>query len=323
MPARAMIFCSRSMGSGQLSVFRCPAEQEKKTLSELFTGGGGFGLRWFFVELAAGHALVGGGDFFFAQEFGVGWRRRRRPRFRKRTWGTRRVGRKRRPTFRTRRWGTRVCGGGQILERVGGWFCQHSLFGGGRDTHVGAESFAGQRFKLLEGWKFLEIAEAEAHEEFFGGFVKNRATHHFLAAGGGDEALVEKGGDDGGGVDAANFGDFRAGDRLLVGDNGQRFQGGHGEAQRRAQALDEAANDVVVLRLGVHLVATGDGTDFDAALFDGVAGDQFVQRRLHQHFFLAQGRGELLDGGRLIGGIDDGFQGGFAFGCSHKLVIEV
>src|SRR5579862_8210332 len=253
MPARAMIFCRRSMGSRQLSVFRCPAEQEKKTLSELFTGGGGFGLRWFFVELAAGHALVGGGDFFFAQEFGVGWRRRRRPRFRKRTWGTR----------------TRVCGGGQIVERVGGGFGQHCLFGGGRDTHVGAESFAGQRFKLLEAGKFLEIAEAEAHEEFFGGFVKNRATHHFLAAGGGDEALVEKGGDDAGGVDAANFGDFRAGDRLLVGDNGQRFQGGHGEAQRRAQALDEAANDVVVLRLGVHLVATGDRTDFDAALFDG------------------------------------------------------
>jgi hypothetical protein len=34
---------------------------------------------------------------------------------------------------------------------------------------------------------------------------------------------------------------------------------------------------------------------------------------LHDHFFFAESRGELFDGGGLVGGVDDGFEGGFAF----------
>src|SRR5580704_13009354 len=48
--------------------------------------------------------------------------------------------------------------------------------------------------------------------------------------------------------------------------------------ERRAKRLDEATNGVVVLGLGVHLVATSDGTDLDAAFVRGVAGDEFVER---------------------------------------------
>jgi hypothetical protein len=68
-----------------------------------------------------------------------------------------------------------------------------------------------------------------------------------------------------------------------------------------------------MLRLGVHLVATGDDTDFDAAFFDGVAGDEFIEGSLHDHFLFAEGRGQLFDGGGLVSGVDDGFEGGFAF----------
>src|SRR5260221_7638308 len=72
-----------------------------------------------------------------------------------------------------------------------------------------------------------------------------------------------------------------------------------------------------MLRLGVHLVAAGDGADFYATIFRGVAGDQFVERVLYRDFFVAERGGELLDGGRFVGGVDDGFEGCFAFVVGH------
>jgi hypothetical protein len=199
------------------------------------------------------------------------------------------------------------------------------VFGGGEEgfvrggsyAFIGAESFASQSFEFFQAGEFVEIAQPEAHQEFLGGFVEDGAAHDFLAACGGDELFVEQGGDDAGGVDAANVGNFGGGDGLLVSDDGEGFESGHGEAQRRAEGLDETADDIVVLGLGVELVAAGNGADFDAAFVGGVGGDEFVEGGLHDELFFAEGGGELVEGGGLVGGVDDGFESGFAIFVGH------
>jgi hypothetical protein len=98
----------------------------------------------------------------------------------------------------------------------------------------------------------------------------------------------------------------------------ESFESGHGEAKRRAKGFDETADDVVLLGLGVHLVAPSDGANFDAAVFGGVEGDEFVESGFDEEFVFADGDGELVESGRLVGGVDDGFEGGFAFGVGHE-----
>ena len=48
------------------------------------------------------------------------------------------------------------------------------------------KSFAGERFEFFQAGELLQIAETESHQEFFGGFVENRAAHDFFTACGGD-----------------------------------------------------------------------------------------------------------------------------------------
>ncbi len=201
-----------------------------------------------FIEFAGGHTFGGGGDFFFAEDrvgVGVGD-----------SFGLDGGG----SSLLRGGGGVAVSGGedlsggfrdGKIFESVGGGGVEQRFVGGfgGGDAFIGAESFASEGFEFLEAGEFIEIAEAEAHQEFLGGFVEDGAAHDFLAPGGGDEFFVEEGGDDAGGVDAADFGNFGSGDGLLVGDDGESFEGGHGEAKRRAKGLDETADDVVVLGL--------------------------------------------------------------------------
>jgi hypothetical protein len=179
---------------------------------------------------------------------------------------------------------------------------------------VAAEGFARKGFELLEAGEFVEIAQAETHKKFFGSFVQDRAANDFLAPGGGDEFFVEKGGDYAGGVNAADFGNFGGGDGLLVGDDRESFESRHGETERRAEGLDEAANDVVMLWLGVHLVATGDGADLDAAIFGGIGGDELVESGFNGKFIFVEGSGELVESGGLVGGVDDGFESGLEVG---------
>ena len=73
-----------------------------------------------------------------------------------------------------------------------------------------------------------------------------------------------------------------------------------------------------MLRLGVHLVAAGNGANFDATFFRSVAGNEFVERSLHDHFFFAKRGGELFDRGGLISCVDDGFESGSAFFVDHE-----
>ncbi len=102
--------------------------------------------------------------------------------------------------------------------------------------------------------------------------------------------LVEEGADDAGGVDAANFGNFRSRNGLLVSDDRERFKSGHGETKRGTKTFDEAANDVVVLGLGVHLVATGNGADFDAAFIGGTSRRRIRRESFARRFYLRRER---------------------------------
>ena len=71
------------------------------------------------------------------------------------------------------------------------------------------------------------------------------------------------------------------GHRLLVGDHRQRLERRQRELQRRLQALDEAADRVVVLGLGGHLVAAGDFADGDAVLGLIELRDQLLEKGVH------------------------------------------
>jgi hypothetical protein len=68
---------------------------------------------------------------------------------------------------------------------------------------------------------------------------------------------------------------------LFVGDDGEGFEGLESELERRLEGFDEAADGVVVLRLGGEAVAAGDLADLDAAVvgLGGVVGDEGVQDR--------------------------------------------
>ena len=134
------------------------------------------------------------------------------------------------------------------------------------DAGVGTEGGLRELLEFLQAGQFVEIGEAEAHHELLRRAVEDGAANDFLASGGGDQALFEQRLDDATDIDAANLVDFGHGDGLLVGDDGERLQRGHGEAKRRLKALDEATDNFVVLWLGVELPAAGHFADFDAAV---------------------------------------------------------
>ncbi len=67
----------------------------------------------------------------------------------------------------------------------------------------------------------------------------------------------------------------------------------------------------MVLRLGVELVAAGDGADFDAAILGGVGGNHFVERAADDVLFFADGVHDLVERGGLVGGVDDCFERAF------------
>ena len=55
--------------------------------------------------------------------------------------------------------------------------------------------------------------------------------------------------------------------------------------------LMKAANDVMVLGFRVHLVATSDGADFDAAIVGGVGRDELVESGLNGELVFTESGG--------------------------------
>ena len=111
--------------------------------------------------------------------------------------------------------------------------------------------------ELLDLRELLEVLEAEVEEELLRGAVEDRPAHDLLAAHDADEALLEERLHDAARLDAAQLDDLGQGDRLLVGDHGERLEGLDREPGRRAR-VEQLADPVVVLGARGDLVAAGD-----------------------------------------------------------------
>src|ERR1044072_7059177 len=103
---------------------------------------------------------------------------------------------------------------------------------------------AGQVFEVFDVRQLAQVIQAELKEEVFGRAVHHRAADRLLAPFSDDEALVQKGLNGRGGLDAADFEDVGDGDRLLVGDDGERLKGGERELSARFRL--EVGADVLV-----------------------------------------------------------------------------
>ena len=113
--------------------------------------------------------------------------------------------------------------------------------------------------------EIAEIVQAEAIEELARGRVHERAAHHLLAADGLDQMpLDERRQDAAAAAHAADLGDLRRGDRLLVGDDGERFERLHRQLLRRA-LVEQLAHPFVELGARHHLVAPRDLDDLQPA----------------------------------------------------------
>ena len=161
---------------------------------------------------------------------------------------------------------------------------------------------------LLRG-KVFEAVEAEIGEEFVRRPVDERVARGLLPADDLDQLLFEQGLQRRRRVDAAQGRDLGLGDGLVVGDRGQRLQGGRGELVL-ALDLEEAPDPAVVVRAwsrtrsrppvwmirmpAVRRVVAGD------ELVDGSC-DLLGRRRRSRTLLI------LSDGQRLQGDEDQGF----------------
>src|SRR5437016_5366286 len=192
-----------------------------------------------------------------------------------------------------------------------GWWRRFAGFGRLRlhgDAVIRAQRFAGQRLELFEARQLVDIAEPEAHQKILRRAIKNRPAHHRFATRRGDQALLQQSFDHASAIYAANLLNFRLRHGLLVSDDRERLERRHGQPQRRSQALDEPAHQIVVLRLGVNAIAARNRANLHATLVGRVARHQLIEHRAHDVFLFAQNARELFEGGRLVGCIDDGFE---------------
>ena len=63
-----------------------------------------------------------------------------------------------------------------------------------------------------------------------------------------------------------------------------------------------------MLGFGVELPSARDFADFDATVFGLVGGGELFERGAGFGFFDAEGPGDLVERGGLVGGVDDGFE---------------
>ncbi len=173
---------------------------------------------------------------------------------------------------------------------------------------------AGHLLKLFDAGKLVDVFQTEAEEEVLGCLVEDGAADDLLAACRGDELAGHQGAENAAGVDAADLGDLRRGNGLLVGDDGEGFERLQGELQGRLERFDEAADGVVVLGLGGEAVTAGDLANLEAAVAGGVVGDELVEDGAE---VLAQAASLLL----VLFGLASSFLVGGLFGgrCAFRL----
>ena len=66
----------------------------------------------------------------------------------------------------------------------------------------------------------------------------------------------------------------------------------------------------MVLGLGVHLVAAGDGADLGAPFLGSVGGQECVERGFDGKLVFTEGGGQLVERSRFVGGVNDGLESG-------------
>src|SRR5207248_7323864 len=102
-----------------------------------------------------------------------------------------------------------------------------------------------------------EILEPEANQELLRRGLEEWAADDVLAADDLDQMPLEQRRQHARRVDAADLADLERGDRLLVGDDRERFQTLNGELLRRA-LVEQSAHPLVQLGARDDLVAAGD-----------------------------------------------------------------
>jgi hypothetical protein len=172
------------------------------------------------------------------------------------------------------------------------------------------EGHAADLFEFLERGQLAQVLQAELDQELLGGLVQHRLADDVFAPGDGDQFAVQQCLEHAAALHAADLHDLRARGGLLVRDHGQGFQRRKRELQRRLEALDEIAHRLVMFRLGGHLVAAGHFADGDAVAWLVEFRDQLVEQVLYALRGLLQGRGDLRQGERFLGHIDDSFENG-------------
>ena len=173
---------------------------------------------------------------------------------------------------------------------------------------IGIADFGGREEGVkVEGRELFEGGEAEMLEEGGRGAVENGATGAFSAANFFDEAFGEERFDDGVGVDAAQALEARAGDGLLVGDDGEGFN------RRAAEALEgfEAKkffDGFGGLRRGGELDAVFVALEAEAALGCRVKAFQFFEGGFEGARGGVEGLRKLRNWHRAIGDEEEAFE---------------
>jgi len=143
------------------------------------------------------------------------------------------------------------------------------------------ECHAPDLFEFLERWQLAQVLQPELDQKLPGGLVKDRPADDVLAPRRRDQLTVQQRLQNAGALHAPDGHDFGRRDGLLVGDHGQGLQRRQRELERRLEALDEAADGLVVLRLSGHFEAAGHFPDAHAVLRPVEFLDKLAQQRLN------------------------------------------
>jgi hypothetical protein len=157
--------------------------------------------------------------------------------------------------------------------------------------------------------EILEAFEAVDLEEFAGGGIEDGSAEGVVTAGDFDEALFHEESEGFAAVDAADGFDVGAGERLLVGDDGEGFAGRAGEAEFLVAAA-KRGEPAMEFAAGEQLKTAGDFFD----LKRGIVGDEEVLQfsdgaASGGDVGEAGGGGDLPRGQRLVSQKQDRFDG--------------
>ncbi len=191
------------------------------------------------------------------------------------------------------------------LDRLG------SLEGALQTDHI--DVVAQDLGEVFDLRKIVEVLEAELEEKLLGGAVEQGPADDFLAAQDLDEPAFQQRLDHAARLDPAQFDDLGQSGRLLVGDDGQGFEGLGREPGRRL-GVEQFPHPFVVLGAGRDLVAARHLDELKAAIVRGIEFLEFQELGLdHRLVDALEHPQEFLHGHRFLGHEGQGFEDGEDF----------